>query len=205
MGTYVYEFPWRPSQAGPLGKLVGGWGVSGMTILRSGGAFDVFEPDDRCLCGIFGVGTPDYIGGDISFHDPRSTDAVPGRPNSWFDGTGGGTPTAAPNPYFRRVGSGTSYELGAGRFGNFGRNVLRGPGFVNWQLAAFKAYENRRKSEPGVSGRVFQYVQPGAVHQSHRRHRQHEFRQNPRDRRPAHHSVHVAVHVLRAFSEPEAG
>ena len=34
--------------------------------------------------------------------------------------------------------SGTSYELGAGRFGNFERNVLRGPGFVDWQLSAFK-------------------------------------------------------------------
>ncbi len=141
VGTYVYQFPWHGSQAGPLGKLVGGWGVSGMTMLRSGAAFDVFEPEDRCLCGVYFVGTPDYIGGDIALHDPRSTDAVPGRPNSWFDGTGGGTPTAAPNPHFRRVGSGPSYELGAGRFGNFGRNVLRGPGFVNWQLAAFKRTE----------------------------------------------------------------
>ena len=141
VGTYVYEFPWHGSQAGPLGRLVGGWGVSGMTMMRSGAAFDVFEPEDRCLCGIAGVGTPDYIGGEIAFHDPRSTDAVPGRPNSWFDGTGGGTPTAETNPRFRRVGSGVSYELGAGRFGNFGRNVLRGPGFVNWQLAAFKRTE----------------------------------------------------------------
>ena len=138
VGTYVYEFPWRQRQTGPLGKLLGGWGVSGMTMMRSGAAFDVFESEDRCLCGICLVGTPDYIGGEIAFHDPRSTDAVPGRRNSWFDGTGGGTPTAAPNPYFRRVGSGASYELGAGRCGNFGRNVLRGPGFVNWELAVFK-------------------------------------------------------------------
>ncbi len=55
-----------------------------------------------------------------------------------FKPEGGGTPTAEPNTHFRRVGSGASYEQGAGRFGNFGRNVLRGPGFVNWQLAAFK-------------------------------------------------------------------
>ena len=66
MGTYVYELPWHQTQTGPLGKLVGGWGVSGMTILRSGAAFNVFEPEDRCLCGIFFVGTPDYIGGDIA-------------------------------------------------------------------------------------------------------------------------------------------
>ena len=92
----------------------------------------------RCLCGDAVLEPPNYLGGQVAFHDPRSTGAVPGRPNSWFDGTGGGTPTAEPNPYFRRVGSGPSYELGAGRFGNFGRNVLRGPGFVNWQPAVFK-------------------------------------------------------------------
>ena len=137
-GTYVYEFPWRRSQTGPLSKFLGGWGVSGVTILRSGAPFDLVDSEDRCLCGISFVGNPDYLGGEIAFHNPRSTGAVPGRPNSWFDGTGGGSPTAGGNPYFRRVGSGPSYELGAGHFGNFGRNVLRGPGFVNWQLAVFK-------------------------------------------------------------------
>ncbi len=138
VGTYVYELPWYQSQTGPLGKFLGGWGVSGVTTIRSGAPFAVTEPSDRCLCGVNLVQTPDYIGGEIAFHDPRSTNAVPGRPNSWFDGTGGGTPTAETNPYFRRVGSAPVYELGAGRFGNFGRNVLRGPGFVDWQLSAFK-------------------------------------------------------------------
>ena len=138
VGTYVYEFPWRRTQTGRFGKLVGGWGASGVTTIHSGSPFAVRDSGERCLCGDAVVETPDYIGGEIAFHDPRSTDAVAGRPNSWFDGTGGGTPTAGDNPYFRRVGSGPSYELGAGRLGNFGRNVLRGPGFVNWQLAVFK-------------------------------------------------------------------
>ena len=138
VGTYVYEFQWRRTQTGRFGKLVGGWGASGVTTIHSGSPFAVRDSGERCLCGDAVVETPDYIGGEIAFHDPRSTDAVAGRPNSWFDGTGGGTPTAGDNPYFRRVGSGPSYELGAGRLGNFGRNVLRGPGFVNWQLAVFK-------------------------------------------------------------------
>ena len=49
---------------------------------------------------------------------------------------------------------------------------------------------------------ALQSVQSGAVHQSHRRHRQHEFRENPRNRRSAHHSVFVAIYVLRAFTGP---
>ena len=138
VGTYVYEFPWRRTQMGRLGKLVGGWGASGVTTIHSGTPFAVRDSGGRCLCGDAVLEPPNYLGGQVAFHDPRSTGAVPGRPNSWFDGTGGGTPTAEPNPYFRRVDSGPSYELGAGRFGNFGRNVLRGPGFVNWQLAVFK-------------------------------------------------------------------
>ncbi len=157
VGTYVYELPWLQTQEGPLGKLLGGWGVSGMTMLRSGAAFNVLDNEDRCLCAVFFVGTPDYIGGEIAFHDPRSTNAVPGRPNSWFDGTGGGTPTAGANPHFRRVGSAPVYELGAGRHGNFGRNVLRGPGFVNWQFAAFKRTKITESQSLEFRGEFFNF------------------------------------------------
>jgi hypothetical protein len=57
------------------------------------------------------------------------------------------TATGAGNPYFRRVGSGPSVAQGAGRFGNFGRNVFHGPGMANWDFALFKhfaASEGRR-------------------------------------------------------------
>jgi hypothetical protein len=55
-----------------------------------------------------------------------------------FDGTGGGTPTAAANPYFRRVGSGQSVAQGGGRFGNAGRNTIRTPGINEWNVSLFK-------------------------------------------------------------------
>ena len=63
---------------------------------------------------------------------------MPNKPNSWFDGTGGATATAATNPFFRRVGSATSFAAGAGRFGNFGRNVFHGPGLNNWDFSLLK-------------------------------------------------------------------
>ncbi len=84
---------------------------------------------------------PDYVGGNIVFYDPRSNIAVTGRGNSYFDGTGGGSATAATNPFFHRVGSGTSFTLGAGRYGNLGRNVFHGPGLNNWDVSAFKTFK----------------------------------------------------------------
>lgn len=124
-------------QMGFFGHILGGWGVSGVTTFQSGTVFSVTEPQDRCLCSS-GNQRPDFVGGTIQFFDPRSTSAVAGRPNSWFDGTGGATPTAGTNPFFRRVGSGPSFNQGAGLFGNLGRNTLRGPGLNNWDISVFK-------------------------------------------------------------------
>src|SRR5207249_10939998 len=80
----------------------------------------------------------DATGRALAYLGPRSATAVAGRPNSWFDGTGGGTPTATVNPYFRRVGSGVSAAQGAGRYGNAGRNTIRIPGISEWNVSLFK-------------------------------------------------------------------
>ena len=58
--------------------------------------------------------------------------------SSDLNGTGGGTGTAATNPFFRRVGSSASFTNGAGRFGNLGRNVFHGPGFWNLDMSFIK-------------------------------------------------------------------
>jgi hypothetical protein len=144
--TYLYEFPWMKNQDGALGWILGGWGVSGITTFQTGLAFDITEATDRCLCSSGGQ-RPDYIGGTVRSFDPRSTSAVSDRPNSWFDGTGGGTPTADTSPYFRRVGSAASYEAGAGRFGTFGRNVFHGPGLNNWDFAVSKRFKIRESHQ----------------------------------------------------------
>jgi hypothetical protein len=131
--TYLYELPYPSRSRGLNRSMLGGWGISGITTLQTGLPFNITDNMDRCLCGSGGQ-RPDYIGGVVQFVDPRSATAVPGRPNSWFDGT----TTGAGNPYFRRVGSGASVAQGAGRFGNFGRNVFHGPGIANWDFAAYK-------------------------------------------------------------------
>jgi hypothetical protein len=74
----------------------------------------------------------------VVFFDPRNTDTANGGPNRSFNGTGGGTATAATNPFFRRVGSAASLAGGGGRFGNFGRNVFHGPGDIIFDFTMMK-------------------------------------------------------------------
>jgi hypothetical protein len=154
VSSYRWEAPWMKSQSGALGRLLGGWGVSGVTSFQTGTPFTIVEPSDRCLCAS-GNERPDFVGGTIQFFDPRSTNAVTGRPNSLFDGTGGGTPTAATNPFFHRVGSGTSFLQGAGRFGNLGRNTLHGPGINNWDIAVFKSTNLSERHKLEFRGEFF--------------------------------------------------
>jgi hypothetical protein len=144
VGSYIWEIPYLRGQKSLMGTVLGGWGIAGITTFQSGLPFDIFEPDDRCLCD-GGDQHPDFIGGQVQFYNPRSDSAVPGLPNSFFNGTGGGTPTAAGNPNFARVGSGTSEALGAGRYGTLGRNVFHGPGLNNWDFAAFKRFNFSEK------------------------------------------------------------
>jgi outer membrane receptor protein involved in Fe transport len=125
VGRYLYELPWGRAARGARRRVLAGWGVSGITTFQSGLPFNITEPADRCLCSSGGQ-RPDYIGGAVQFFDPRSS-AAGSKPNQWFDPT-----------RFQRVGTGTSYALGAGRFGTLGRDVFHGPGINNWDLAAFK-------------------------------------------------------------------
>ena len=66
--------------------------------LQTGMPFDITDSGDRSLTGA-GDDRPDYIGGDVQFVDPRAN--AFGLLNSYFNGTGGGTDTAARNPNFQ--------------------------------------------------------------------------------------------------------
>ena len=135
--SYIYELPFYKTQVGPIGKVLGGWQLSGVTVFQTGTPFNITEPTDRSLSGA-GSDRPDFVGGTVQFFDPRNTNSANGGPNRSFNGTGGGSGTASTNPYFRRVGSGASFAQGAGRFGNFGRNVFHGPGDVIFDITLMK-------------------------------------------------------------------
>lgn len=138
VGTVTYDLPFFRNEKSFLGHAFGGWSLASVVSTQTGIPFNISESTDRSLTGALGGNRPDYIGGTLTFVDPRKN--MFGKQNSYFDGTGGGTSTAVTNPYFRRVGSGLSVAQGAGRFGTFGRNVFHGPGLVNADISVSKTF-----------------------------------------------------------------
>ncbi len=106
--NYVYQFPFLKSQEGALGKLLGGWEISGITTFQSGAPFTVTAPGDRAGVG-GGTQRPDLVG-------PLS---LPKEIDRWFD-----TGAFALSPL--------------GRFGTAGRNTVRGPGVNEWSMSFLK-------------------------------------------------------------------
>ncbi len=155
IGTVIYALPFFKDQRGFLGHVLGGFNLSTVVTLQTGLPFDIVDSGDRSLTGA-GDDRPDYIGGKVQFVDPRSNQF--GIQNAYFDGTGGGTPDAAANPYFRRVGSGGSAAQGAGRYGNLGRNVFHGPGILNDDFSLWKSIRVTEKQSLIIRGDAFNFL-----------------------------------------------
>ena len=47
------------------------------------------------------------------------------------------------------------FDLGAGRYGNAGRNTILGPGVNNWDLSAFKRTRLTESHELQIRGEMF--------------------------------------------------
>jgi len=112
--SYVYDLPWYKGQQGFVGKIAGGWEVSGITQFLSGQNFSASQPRDPWDPNGIHVGTgtsgtrPDQI---APVHMTKTVDA-------WF----------SPNSFAKAVN----------HWGSEGAGSLLGPGFNNWDLAAIK-------------------------------------------------------------------
>ncbi len=110
-GSAVYELPFGAMHrwlggGGTLGKVLGGWQISGIVSIQSGRYFDVTVPDPTTLLGVTSSNwRADLVGNPSPAH--------PG-PDGWLD------PAAFAVP---------RNEDGSYRFGNLRRNALGGPGY----------------------------------------------------------------------------
>lgn len=117
---FVYELPFLRNQPGLVGRMVGGWEVSGIVSINSGLPFTAtiangIDPGGLGILGASAAGPrPDQVA------DPNSG---PGRHTflHWFN-------TAAFSPV----------PSGQVRPGNAHRGTINGPGFQRWDLSLFK-------------------------------------------------------------------
>jgi Carboxypeptidase regulatory-like domain/TonB-dependent Receptor Plug Domain len=112
--NYVYDLPWYKGQQGFVGKIAGGWEVSGITQFLSGQSFSISQPFDpwdpdgtHVGLGVGGV-RPDQV---ASVHMTKKVGA-------WF--------------------TTDSFAPAVNHFGSEGAGSLLGPGYNNWDLAAIK-------------------------------------------------------------------
>ncbi len=129
--NYVYELPWYRSQHGLVGKVLGGWEVSGITQFLAGQNFslsNIRDPFDPLgLNAGLGLGTyrPDQIA-PVSM--TKSVD-------QWF--------------------STSSFQNAVGHFGSETNGSLVGPGYNNWDLAAIKHVKFAERYDFQLRGEFF--------------------------------------------------
>jgi hypothetical protein len=131
IASWVYELPLGPDRGllgrahGFLGKVVGGWTVSGVTSYRSGFPFTVRASSDT-----------DFSGLNQSTPAAGFSDRVNLRPGVTTVPTNMSNPDHAFDP--------TVFAFpGAGSVGNVGRNTLIGPHFINQDFAVLKNFPVR--------------------------------------------------------------
>ncbi|MGH9752967.1 MAG: TonB-dependent receptor domain-containing protein [Blastocatellia bacterium] len=132
--SYVYLLPFSSDRAGLLAKVLGGWGISGVTTIQTGQALTITATN---LSNIFGI-TLDraQLSPDCAYADLATSGEVSQRVNGYFnracfytkDASGAVTTTQLAPP---AIGSGTG-------FGNSGVGIIDGPGQNNSDFALFK-------------------------------------------------------------------
>jgi outer membrane receptor protein involved in Fe transport len=120
--SYQWSLPfWRQPHTWYQHAL-GDWQVNGITTFMSGTPFTVFDSSDNSLQG----GAPEITG--FSANRPNlvgNPNSGPHTPQEWFNVDA--FQKLTPDPLGR-------FQV----FGDEGRNVVQGPGLVNWDFSAFK-------------------------------------------------------------------
>jgi outer membrane receptor protein involved in Fe transport len=137
--SYQWMLPFLQRSSSWYGHVFGNWQLNGIVTAMSGGPFTVFDSNDVSLQGQapeitgFSANRPNLIG------NPNSG---PRTPQEWFNV--GAFQQLQPDPLGR-------FEV----FGDEGRNVVAGPGYVNWDASAFKNIRLTESKELQFRGELF--------------------------------------------------
>jgi outer membrane receptor protein involved in Fe transport len=135
--SYQWSIPYLQHSSTIYGRVLGDWQLNGIFTAMSGTPFTVFDSNDVSLEGQapeisgFSSNRPNVVG------DPNSG---PHTAAQWFNVNA-----------FQKVTT-------PGGFGNEGRNVLRGPGYVNWDFSALKNIRLTETKELQFRGELFNFL-----------------------------------------------
>ena len=137
VANYVYELPFYKGQQGVVGRVAGGWEVSGITQFLSGQSFNMF-PASRSVGSRPASTSVSAPAERVLTRSPRSrcTKTV----GAWF--------------------STSSFAPAVNHFGSEGSGNILGPGYEDWDLAAIKNLKIAERLELPVTRRVLQRLQP---------------------------------------------
>jgi len=138
VASYLYELPFGRGRefltSGPVSHIVGGWRLSGLANLRSGRPFTIKAGSNNGVIGgprgggLVSAFADCLKNGDLSDSSTQSID-------KWFDNVPGSSYVAptAPNP--------TKNNAVEARLGNCGRNTLRGPDYINFDMGLARTFD----------------------------------------------------------------
>lgn len=133
--SYSYDLPFFAHASGAVRSLLGGWGVSGVTIFQSGAPFSIF--DSGAGTGFLGAGSTPLLGASLasgsSISDGLTSGDIHQRINGYLNPTAF---AAAPQLYPTQCA--TDSNFCSTDFGDLRRNIYRGPFQQNWDFSLLK-------------------------------------------------------------------
>ena len=137
--SYQWNLPFWNHPVNWYQHVLGNWQVNGIVTAMSGTPFTVFDSSDNSLQG----GAPEITGFSAN------------RPNLIGDPNSG---PRTPQEWFNKNAFQQLHPDSLGRFqvfGDEGRNVVAGPGYVNWDFSAFKNIRLTESKEFQFRGELF--------------------------------------------------
>ncbi len=131
--NYIYQLPFLRNSRSLLGNAFGNWQISGVAFFRSGAPLSVLDATDTAGVGSGSASQPWNVSGSTA-----ATGAT-GVGQPWFNAAAFSVPRA-------------------GTFGNAPLNLLRGPGFQNWDVALFKNFRFTERLSGQLRAESFNFL-----------------------------------------------
>ena len=131
VASYAYDLPKGKWDSKPLRAVLNDWSVSGVTTIQSGTPFSVTDSTSGT---IYGISTYAQFAPGKAPQDARGSGSTTSRLNNYINASAFTAPPI--------IGDGTG-------FGNSGRDILRGPGQINFDSAFGRTFPVGGLSESG--------------------------------------------------------